>query len=208
MAEIVRLAPQRRRLRLRSKRQSTLRRGFFCVSALVATRRSPHIGPGSSAPVSRNQQRQQAPSDQRLRASVPRSGAQPNSSLDPFSATQTLGLASAKLAIPASLKGSVSMTVDDGRRITRLIPIYERSENDERDTISIKIVAPARQPEPVLSSREMRQIALREALREYRSWERRYKHFSEFAAIFAAAEGIEEPPLPVVGGDPEIRSKG
>ena len=77
-----------------------------------------------------------------------------------------------------------------------LIRVHIRSEEGDRATISLvqdrRTGGGYRELGPVLSNAEMRSMALRQALREFRAWERRYNHLRELAAVFAAGNAIEE----------------
>ena len=80
-------------------------------------------------------------------------------------------------------------------QVRRLIVIHVRQDDGERATISL---VQDRTPEggyrhiaPVMTNRELREMAVRQALRELRMFERRYKHLQELAAIFAAANTVE-----------------
>lgn len=82
-------------------------------------------------------------------------------------------------------------------QVRRLIAVYVRTEDGNRGTISLiqdrRRDGGYREVEMVLSSTEMRAIALREALRELRRFEQRYRHLRELGAVFAAAAVIEPP---------------
>lgn len=81
-------------------------------------------------------------------------------------------------------------------QVRRLIVIHVRREDGDRATISLR---QDRTPEGgyrhidnVMTNRELRQMAVRQALRELRLFERRYRHLQELAAIFEAANHVEE----------------
>lgn len=79
-------------------------------------------------------------------------------------------------------------------QVRRLIVVYLRDDDGQRETISLmqdrRDGSGYRNLRPVMSNRELRRMALRQALRELRSFERRYKHLEELAAIFDAANNI------------------
>lgn len=76
----------------------------------------------------------------------------------------------------------------------QLIAIHVRDEEGNRSTISLvqdrNPDGGYRQLGAVMSNAELRQMAVRQAMREFRRWERRYKHLSELAAISAAADAL------------------
>jgi len=82
-------------------------------------------------------------------------------------------------------------------QVRRLIAIHVRTEDGNRGTISLiadrRRDGGYREVETVLLNSEMRAIALREALRELRRFEQRYRHLQELAGVFAAVSGIEPP---------------
>lgn len=80
----------------------------------------------------------------------------------------------------------------------QLIAIHVRADDGSRSTISLVQDRNAdggyRHLGPVLQNAELRAMAVRQALREFRRWEVRYKHLSELARVFDAANEIS--PLP------------
>lgn len=89
-------------------------------------------------------------------------------------------------------KAAEQYRLDQARR---LIVIYVRTEDGDRGVISLR---QDRNPQggyrhlgTVLRNDELRRMAVRQALREFRSWERRYQHLRELAAVFEAANEAE-----------------
>jgi hypothetical protein len=80
-------------------------------------------------------------------------------------------------------------------QVRRLITIYVRTEDGDRATISlIQDRFPEggyRQLDAVLSNSELRLMALRQAMRDYKRWETRYRHLVELSKIFEAATLID-----------------
>ncbi len=79
-----------------------------------------------------------------------------------------------------------------------LITVYIRTDEGDRATISL---VQDRNPEggyrrigPVMSNAEMRAMAVRQALREFKRWQQRYQHLAELAEVFAAADSLVKPP--------------
>ena len=58
-----------------------------------------------------------------------------------------------------------------------------------------------RQVEVVMADEPMRQELLTQALKELQGWQRRYRHLSELAAIFAAVDQLRLPECVAVGCD-------
>jgi len=79
-------------------------------------------------------------------------------------------------------------------QVRRLIAVHVRTEDGNRGTISLlsdrRRDGGYREVETVLSNSEMRAIALREALRELRRFEQRYRHLQELSSIFSAAAAV------------------
>jgi hypothetical protein len=88
----------------------------------------------------------------------------------------------------------------------QLIAVYVRADDGHRATISLvedrHQAGGYRRIEQVMSSADMRAIALRQALAEFHRWRDRYRYMVELAQIFAAADAInaEIPPAPVPVG--------
>lgn len=76
-----------------------------------------------------------------------------------------------------------------------LIRLHIVTDEGDRATISLvqdrRTGGGYRELGPVLRNAELRQMALRQALRELRRFEQRYKHLHELAAVFEAANGLE-----------------
>lgn len=77
----------------------------------------------------------------------------------------------------------------------RLISIHVVSDDGRRSTISLVQDRHAdggyRHIDRVMSNDELRGMALRQALRELRRWEERYRHLQELSRVFAAASEVE-----------------
>ena len=90
-------------------------------------------------------------------------------------------------------------------QVRHLIAVYVRTEDGFRSTISLihdrTPVGGYRHLNQVMSSSDMRAIALRQALAELTRWRARYEYMRELAGIFAAADAvqarIEPAPQPV-----------
>jgi hypothetical protein len=98
-------------------------------------------------------------------------------------------------------KAAAAHRLDQARR---LIAIHVRQEDGTRGTISL---VQDRGPDggyrhlgPVLSNRELRVMALRQALRELRRLEARYRHLTELSRVFEAANGLTAE-IDAVSGD-------
>lgn len=78
-----------------------------------------------------------------------------------------------------------------------LIRVHIQTDDGDRATISLlqdrRTGGGYRQLGPVLSNSAMRAMAVKQALREFRAWERRYNHLRELAAVFEAAREIDPP---------------
>lgn len=79
-----------------------------------------------------------------------------------------------------------------------LIRVHIQTDDGDRATISLlqdrRTGGGYRQLGPVLSNAEMRAMAIKQALREFRAWERRYNHLKELAAVFEAANNLDPGP--------------
>lgn len=100
-------------------------------------------------------------------------------------------------------KAAEAYRVDQARR---LIVLHIRTEEGDRGVISL---TQDRNPEggyrhigPVMNNAELRQMAVRQALREFRRWEQRYRHLQELALVFEAANTIQELPPTTVNALP------
>ena|SRR5215471_838828 len=75
-----------------------------------------------------------------------------------------------------------------------LIRVYIRTDEGARATFSLvqdrRTGAGYREIEPIMSNVELRKMAVRQALREFQVWERRYRHLKELADIFAAGNAV------------------
>jgi hypothetical protein len=89
-------------------------------------------------------------------------------------------------------KAAEAYRIDQARR---LIVIHVRSDEGDRATISLvqdrNSAGGYRHLNRVLENRELRLAALRQALRELRSFERRYRHIQQLAGVFAEMERVE-----------------
>lgn len=89
-------------------------------------------------------------------------------------------------------RAAESYRLDQARR---LIAIHVLSDDGTRATISL---VQDRSPDggyrhlgAVISNSDLRMMALRQAMREFRRWEARYKHLIELARVFDAAKEVE-----------------
>jgi hypothetical protein len=89
-------------------------------------------------------------------------------------------------------KAAEAYRIDQARR---LIVIYIRSDEGDRATISLvqdrNSAGGYRHLNRVLQNRDLRLAALRQALRELRSFERRYRHIQQLAGVFAEMDRVE-----------------
>jgi hypothetical protein len=100
-------------------------------------------------------------------------------------------------------KAAEAYRIDQARR---LIVVHVRGDEGDRATISLvqdrNSAGGYRHLNRVLENRELRLMALRQALRELRSFERRYRHIQQLARVFeevgrveveAEADAVSEP---------------
>jgi hypothetical protein len=89
-------------------------------------------------------------------------------------------------------KAAEAHRIDQARR---LIVVHVRSDEGDRATISLvqdrNSAGGYRHLNRVLENRELRLAALRQALRELRSFERRYRHIQQLAGVFEEMERVE-----------------
>jgi hypothetical protein len=89
-------------------------------------------------------------------------------------------------------KAAEAHRIDQARR---LIVVYIRSDEGDRATISLvqdrNSAGGYRHLNRVLENRELRLMALQQALRELRSFERRYRHIQQLAGVFAEMDRVE-----------------
>jgi hypothetical protein len=90
------------------------------------------------------------------------------------------------------VKAAEAHRIDQARR---LIVIHVRSEEGERATISLvqdrNSNGGYRHMGAVMSNAQLRLMALRQALRELRRFEQRYRHLQELGRIFEEAARVE-----------------
>lgn len=91
-------------------------------------------------------------------------------------------------------KAAEKYRVDQARQ---LIAVHVRTDDGERATISLvqdrNPDGGYRRIEQVMSNAELRAMALRQAMREFNRWRKRYEHLSELAKVFAAGAAVGSP---------------